>query len=483
MVLLHPTVAPWLVRTARGWNVALLSDRDDAVAVYLRAMPDNEEMLIRMERAQPSGALYRWEAFLPIDTGNTVTRYAFKVLFEKTQAWLAADGQHPHLPAEDLHFRLNPHEMPPAWVREQIFYQIFPDRFARGGTPRDRSQETIYGSRPFPLVQKNWGDPIDAENANNSFYGGDLDGIRQRLDYLQDELGVTALYLNPVFTAGSNHRYDTEDYYNVDPHLGGNGALISLSEALHKRGMRLVLDAVVNHTGTNHPWFNRWGSHETLGAAQSPASPFRSFYVFDENGQPVGWKGHASLPVLDFASPLVRAAVYSGPDAILRHWLRPPYSIDGWRLDVIHMLGEGSGAHNNPHYVRQFRRAIRTERDDAYVLGEHFAEATRWLQGEQEDGAMNYYGFAHPVRAWLARQDISCEPIGIGTREFERWLAHARATIPYDNQLAQLNLLGSHDTPRFLTLLGGDLRRTQVAVTLLFAYPGPVHLLRRRNRT
>jgi len=472
MFLLHPTVAPWLVRTERGWHVALLTDREDTTAVYLRTLPDNEEALVKMHSAQPSGALYCWKTFLPRDSGNPVTRYAFKVLVGDTQVWLAADGQHPHLPPEELHFRVNPSDVPPAWVREQVFYQVFPDRFARGRAPVDRSHETIYGSRPYAVVQKNWGDPIDPENPNNSFYGGDLDGIRQRLDYLQDELGVTALYLNPVFTAGSNHRYDTEDYYNVDPHLGGNLALVALSGALHERGMKLVLDAVVNHTGTNHPWFNRWGRHETLGAAQSPASPFRTFYAFDQNNQPLGWKGHASLPVLDFASPSVRAVVYEGSDAILRHWLRPPYSIDGWRLDVIHMLGEGPGAHNNAYHVREFRRAIRAERSDAYVLGEHFSEATRWLQGEQEDGAMNYHGFAHPVRAWLAQQDLGYQPIRIDTREFERWLARARATIPYDNQLAQLNLLDSHDTARFFSLLGVDTRRMQVAVTLLFAYPG-----------
>ncbi|HTT11414.1 MAG TPA: maltodextrin glucosidase [Burkholderiaceae bacterium] len=472
MFLLHPTIAPWLVRAERGWHVALLADRDDATAVYLRALPDNEEALITMHPGPRSGPLYRWDAFLPIDTGNTVTRYAFKVLRGDMQHWLAADGRHAHLPPEDLHFRANPHDVPPAWVRDQVFYQIFPDRFARGRAPADRSAETIYGSRPYRVVQKEWGEPIDPENASNAFYGGDLEGIRQRLDYLQGELGVTALYLNPVFTAGSNHKYDTEDYYNVDPHFGGNAALIALSDALHARGMRLVLDAVVNHTGTNHPWFNRWGRHATLGAAQSPASPFRSFYAFDESGQPLGWKGHTSLPVLDFASPLVRATVYEAPDAILRHWLRPPYSIDGWRLDVIHMLGEGPGAHNNAHYVREFRRAMRAERPDAYVLGEHFSEATSWLQGEQEDGAMNYYGFAHPLRAWLLRQDIAYQPIRIDTREFERWLARSRAAIPYDNQLAQLNLLDSHDTVRFLSLLGGDTQRMQTAVTLLFSYPG-----------
>ena len=143
MFLLHPTVAPWLVRTERGWHVALLTDRDDATAVYLRTLPDNEEALVKMHSAQPSGALCCWKTFLPRDSGNPVTRYAFKVLLGDTQVWLAADGQHPHLPPEELHFRVNPSDVPPAWVREQVFYQVFPDRFARGRAPVDRSHETI----------------------------------------------------------------------------------------------------------------------------------------------------------------------------------------------------------------------------------------------------------------------------------------------------------------------------------------------------
>jgi alpha-glucosidase len=152
--------------------------------------------------------------------------------------------------------------------------------------------------------------------------------------------------------------------------------------------------------------------------------------------------------------------------------MRPPYSIDGWRFDVVHMMGEGRGAHNNAYYVRALRRALREENREAYVLGEHFGEATRWLQGDQEDGAMNYYGFAYPVRAWLAARDFAHHPAQLSTADFERWLADARARIPYANQLAQLNLLDSHDTSRFLTAVAGDARLMQLAVTLLLTYAG-----------
>jgi len=339
MRLLHPPIAPWLQPGPEGCRVSLLTDCTTATAVYLRTLPDNEETLVPMQPAGwGPGGLQRWEGLLPWDPGNAATRYAFKVLHPAGQRWLAADGGQAHVPAEAQHFRVL-REGPPAWVRDQVFYQVFPDRFARGGGERtSRQGETVYGSRPQPAQQLAWGAAIDPAHANTSFFGGDLDGLRERLDHLQRAVGATALYLNPVFTSGSNHRYDTEDYDNVDPHLGGNPALARLADEVRGRGMRLMLDAVLNHTGTNHPWFNRWGRHAEPGAAQSADSRWRGWYAFNAAGQPMYWKGHDSLPVLDFSHPGLREAVYEGEQSILRRWLRPPYAIDGWRLDVVHML-------------------------------------------------------------------------------------------------------------------------------------------------
>lgn len=472
MLLIHLPVPPWRQDTPDALDLVLLTDDAAPDAVFVRGLPDNEEHLVPMAPDGRDGALHRWRARLPWDAGNPATRYAFKLVADGTQHWLAADGAHPHVPPQALHFRVHRHERPPAWVRQQFFYQVFPDRFARGAPPVDRHGERLWGGDVREVVQPAWGAPVDPAHGPNAFYGGDLPGLQAALPYLNDELGVTALYLNPVFRAGSNHRYDTESYDEVDPHLGGNAALASLRQATAARGMRLVLDAVINHTGANHPWFNRWGQHPGPGAAQSPQSPWRRWYAFGEDGRPVGWKGHDSLPVLDFAEPAVREALVDGPDSVLRRWLRPPYALDGWRLDVVHMLGEGPGAHRNAHHVQGIRRAIRAENPEGYVLGEHFFEATDWLQGDQEDGAMNYHGFGHPVRAWLAGRDLAGHPVRLSTPDFARWLVRATAVIPWDNQLAQLNLLGSHDTPRFLTLLGGDVPRMALALTLLFTWPG-----------
>ena len=245
--------------------------------------------------------------------------------------------------------------------------------------------------------------------------------------------------------------------------MGSNEQLAELTSNLHQRGMRIVLDAVVDHTSDQHPWFT---------AASDVHATARRFYTFDEKGQHIGWKGLSHLPKLDFASREVQEIVYSGDDAILRHWLRAPYAIDGWRFDVIHMLGEHGSAAGNTYHVQQMRQCMKQENPDAYVLGEHFFEASQWLQGDQEDGAINYYGFAHPVRAFLANQDIAYHPVRISAEEFDHWLKQARCSIPFANQLAQFNLLDSHDTARFLSLLSGDVALMRTAVTLLFTYIG-----------
>jgi alpha-glucosidase len=315
------------------------------------------------------------------------------------------------------------------------------------------------------VIAKQWGEPVATSHHTtgaSEFYGGDLAGIQSKLHYLQS-LGISALYLNPIFASPSNHKYDTIDFYQVDPHLGSNQQLAELTNNLHQRGMRIVLDAVVDHTSDQHPWF--------AAASQAHASA-RRFYTFDETGNYVGWKGMSHLPKLDFSCQEVQEVVYRGEDAILRHWLRAPYAIDGWRFDVIHMLGEHGSAAGNAYHVRQMRQCMKQENPDAYVLGEHFFEASQWLQGDQEDGAMNYYGFAHPVRAFLAGKDIAYHPVKITAEEFDQWLKQARCSIPFANQLAQFNLLDSHDTARFLSILEGDEALMRAAVTLLFTYIG-----------
>ena len=452
------------------------SESHSFLTVYVRSEPDNEELLTKMEPIHTQGRLQFWQATIPINTDKDITNYTFKLCQNKRQWWLHGAGKSNRIPPIELHFKYNAVNLPPEWVSQQVFYQIFPDRFCNGN-PEISVKSNQYNLRGdhSPTVAKAWGDPVGehAGTGASEFYGGDLAGIHSKLDYLQ-ELGVTTLYLNPIFSAPSNHKYDTTDYLNIDQHLGTNQEFIALTQELHQRGMKVVLDAVFNHTSVDHPWFDKYQrSSEQKGAFGNPSSPYRDYYFFEgDTNHYIGWKGIDHLPVLNFSNQAVRDYIYQAEDAVIKHWLKPPYSIDGWRFDVIHMLGEGEGAKNNAHYVKEFRKASKEVNSDAYMLGEHFFEASQWLQGDQEDGSMNYYGFSHPLRAYLINLDISFESIAISDIEFSVWLNEARAKIPWKNQLAQLNQLDSHDTARFISLLNNDVKLFKLAVQFLFCYPG-----------
>lgn len=469
----HAPTPDFLETTDKGYALSLQVPNEVKLeAAWIRSEPDNEQFLSPMKEVSTDNIWTTYRGILRLDLSSDVTLYAFKLLAGGRQAWLSEAGVTPYFPERDLHFRLNPTYQSASWVWSQVFYQIFPERFF-DGDPVNNVQDGEYLYEGRPVVAKKWGELPDRRQGPREFYGGDLEGIRQKLPYLED-LGVTALYLNPIFESPSSHKYDTVDYLSIDPHFGTNKTFAKLCQELRARDMRIILDAVVNHTSERHAWFDRHGEYAEPGAYQSAGSKTRGFYTFtsDDPESYHGWYGVKTLPVLDYANPTLRELIYEKDDAILRSWLRPPYKIDGWRFDVLHMLGEGTGAKNNATYVRHFRSTLREENPQAYVLGEHFFEATKWLQGDQEDAAMNYYGFTRPVTEFLAGVDYLGHRIKLDAADLEYLFTRARARIPFDIQLSQFNLLDSHDTPRLLTLLNGDKDLLKIAVTLLFTYIG-----------
>lgn len=468
--IFHSQTEDGLVFDGELLTVTLKTENVKFDSVHVRCEPDNEEYLIEMLPCGKAGELQLWQAQFAANRDRDVTHYVFKLIKGNQQLWLDGRGVHKRMPPKEFHFKLNTQSQPPSWVQEQVFYQIFPDRFA--ASQDEQAIRNAYAQYDPDTVVKSWGEAVGSHQNTGAreFFGGDLKGVEQKLDYL-DDLGVTALYFNPIFTAPSNHKYDTKDYLNIDPMFGTNEQFAQLCEQIRGKQMKIVLDAVFNHTSVHHPWFDF--KQEGQGAYGNPDSDFRDYYFFEgQTNKYIGWKGIGNLPVLNFENERVRDHIYQGEEAVIKHWLKPPYSVDGWRFDVIHMLGEGDGAKNNAHYVEAFRKATKAVNPNAYVLGEHFFEATQWLQGGQEDGAMNYYGFAHPVRALIAKQDIMYDPIDIDALDFKEWMDEARAKVPFANQLSQLNQLDSHDTARFLTLLHGDKEKMRIALALLMTYIG-----------
>ncbi|MGK2304108.1 maltodextrin glucosidase [Klebsiella pneumoniae] len=470
----HLPVAPFIkVQQDRLFITLWLSGESLPQRITLRAEEDNEELSLPMQRLRqaPQPGVVAWRGEISLASGQPRRRYSFKLLWADHQRWFTPQGFTRFPPARLEQFAIDLPDAGPQWVADQVFYQIFPDRFARSAA-RDADQDAVYYHHAAgrEIVRKAWDDPLTGEAGGSTFYGGDLDGISEKLPYLK-QLGVTALYLNPVFAAPSVHKYDTEDYRRVDPQFGGDAALLRLRHNTQRAGMRMILDGVFNHTGDSHPWFDRH-QQGSGGAGHDPDSPWRDWFTFSEEGQAHNWLGYASLPKLDYRSTSLVNEIYAGEDSIVRHWLKAPWSMDGWRLDVVHMLGEGGGARNNLQHIAGITQAAKQAQPEAFVFGEHFGDARQWLQADAEDAAMNYRGFTFPIWGFLANTDISYDPQKIDAQTCMAWMDNYRAGLSHQQQLRMFNQLDSHDTARFKSLLGKDVARLPLAVVWLFSWPG-----------
>ncbi|MDQ8582432.1 maltodextrin glucosidase [Klebsiella sp. CN_Kp091] len=470
----HLPVAPFIKEQQERLVITLwLSGETMPQRITLRAEEDNEELSLPMQRLRqsPHADVVAWRGEINLMNGQPRRRYSFKLLWADRQLWFTPQGFQRFPPARLEQFAVDVPDSCPQWVADQVFYQIFPDRFARSEA-REAGQDQVYYHHAAGqnIVLKAWDEPLTGEAGGSTFYGGDLDGISEKLPYLK-QLGVTALYLNPVFVAPSVHKYDTADYRRVDPQFGGDAALLRLRHNTQREGMRLILDGVFNHTGDSHPWFDRH-QQASNGACHQPDSPWREWFNFSQEGVAHNWLGYASLPKLDYRSSSLVNEIYAGEDSVVRHWLKAPWSMDGWRLDVVHMLGEDGGARNNLRHIAGITQAAKREQPEAFVFGEHFGDARQWLQADAEDAAMNYRGFTFPLWGFLANTDISYDPQHIDAQTCMAWMDNYRAGLSHQQQLRMFNQLDSHDTARFKSLLGKDVARLPLAVVWLFCWPG-----------
>ena len=354
----------------------------------------------------------------------------------------------------------------PDWVRDAVFYQIFPDRFA----PSDRVV------KPGPL------EPWDTRPTTYGFKGGDLLGIVEHLDYL-DGLGVTALYLTPIFSSASNHRYHTYDYFEVDPLLGGDDALRELLDACHARGMRVVLDGVFNHCGRGF-----WPFHHVVEngaaspyvdwfyvdhAALAAGRPLRPYPAVGErvDGRTLGYRAWWDLPALPKLNTNNRH-MREHLMAAAEHWLR--FGIDGWRLDVPEEI--------DADFWREFRRRVRAINPDAYIVGEIWRPKPEWVAGDLFDATMNY-PLTEALLSFCGARSLDRQVISqqheyrdsvrpIDGVEFATRLGQLMSVYRPETTAVELNLLGSHDTPRFVTAAGGDRHAYLLALLAVMTLPG-----------
>lgn len=440
-----------------------------------------------------------WQVELPTINLPTVLYYRFMVRDGTATRYLEDDAALDGGPGQVLEASADaswqivtyePDFATPSWTAGATVYQVFPDRFANGNSANDPSPGAVpatdgaeryrygdvYGN---PILAKGWEElpegycrayqgaasPCSEGPLGRDFYGGDLAGLTQHIGELAD-LGITVVYLNPIFAAPSNHRYDTSDYLQIDPDLGTLEEFDTFVAAAHGAGIRVVLDGVFNHTSSDSPFFDRSGRYPEVGACESADSPWATWYTL-QAGPPakcydgktyVDWFGFDTLAVLS-EDPEV-FAYFNGPDGVVRHWLAA--GIDGWRLDVMNELSSD--------FLRGLRNAARAQNPDALVLGEEWGDASAWLLGNEADGVMNYR-FRRAVIGLINGHtaDPDGSIAGMTPSVFAAAMEGVREDYPAAAWNALLNLVDSHDTARILWTLtpGEDNREAKEAAAAL----------------
>ena len=403
-----------------------------------------------------------------------------------------------------FNYKITPGFSTPDWAKGAVFYQIYVDRFANGDPTNDvLDREYIYIGEPVSRVT-DW-EKYPAQMGVREFFGGDLQGVLDHLDYLED-LGVDVLYLNPIFVSPSNHKYDIQDYDYVDPHFtkivvdegevlpegalnniqatkyisrvtdkrnleASNAFFVKFVEEVHKRGMRVILDGVFNHCGS----FNKWMDAERLyenqygyekGAYVDKNSPYHDYFTFyNEEEWPYneeydGWWGYRTLPKLNYEkSPQLYEYILN----IGRKWVSPPYNVDGWRLDVAADLGYNE--ETNHRFWRDFRAAVKEANPDAIILAEHYADPGEWLEGDQWDTVMNYNAFMEPVTWFFTgmekHSDEHRSDLLGNTQAFLDSMMYHMSRFQYPSLLVSMNELSNHDHSRFLTRTNQTVGRTE----------------------
>lgn len=441
------------------------------IGVYMRAMINGEFSYQLMEQISQNAVSQMWQCTYDIQQKHIP--YVFMLMTDAGAIYYNARGLSLSDSPDNNAFRLIADYDAPLWVRDEVYYQIFPERFANGDESND-VQDGELSQKGYPSVKRKWGElPYPWKKAGSmDFFGGDVNGITQKLDYLQ-ELGITGIYTTPIFEATSNHKYDITNFFHVDKHFGGDDALAELREESSKRDMTLMLDITPNHCSYKHPWVTNFKEH-----IDGDTSEF--FYYDTEKDEFETWLGVPSLIKLNYSSQRLRDVMYRNQNSAIRKWLEPPYSIDAWRLDVANMTGN-QGTDQLDHEVWcELRKYARQSNPDTYLLGEYFQDGTPHLQGEELDASMNYQGFNVPMRRWLVpenKQVIKTDnpylykPSIPAEVMAEQWQIFMGA-IPYPIALQQFNQLDSHDVTRILHETFGDKALVKLGTALMMGFPG-----------
>ena len=485
-------VIPQEPRENESVRLRFRTARDDVKRVRLMTAVGGYDM--EKENGNGNGSEFDYYA-ITWRLNENPFRYCFEIQDGEETCYYGRCGVSKEI-VEFYNFVIVPGFSTPDWAKGAVMYQIFTDRFYNGDKSNDVETNEYYYIGGYRRKVTDWYKCPDAMGVRE-FYGGDLKGVMEKLDYLQ-ELGVEVLYFNPLFVSPSNHKYDIQDYDYIDPHYGvivedggevlpegetqnrkatkyqkrvtdlrnleaSNQLFIELVEELHRRGMKIILDGVFNHCGSFNKWMDRERIYEGQedyepGAYVSPDSPYKSYFHFNNdseenwpyNNSYDGWWGHDTLPKLNYEDSvkLENYILYIG-----RKWVSPPYNVDGWRLDVAADLGQSNGY--NHHFWKKFRKAVKDANPNALILAEHYGDPSEWLQGDEWDTVMNYDAFMEPVTWFLTgmekHSDEHREELRGNTDNFVGSITHHMGNMLTPSLQVAMNELSNHDHSRFLT--------------------------------
>jgi len=430
----------------------------------LRIYHDGEPRIFEMKLTK-KGSVESWYQ-TTVEILNLQNSYRFAFIGHGKYEYLNARGLFDHDVHSNNDFQIVAIPANPAWINSSVFYQIFPDRFAKSGKV-NITPDWAY-PREWNLLPRGRG-----KYTGQELYGGDLYGVQEHLDHVT-ELGANGIYFTPIFPSRSNHRYDATSFDHVDPILGGDKAFQSLIKVSKKKGIRILGDLTSNHCGAGHDWLAK--------AKKDKKSKERSFFFWDKSIKwgYVGWYGLESLPKLNYASKALRKAVYEGKNSIVKKWISPRFGMAGWRIDVGNMTGVQGAENHHVEVMRGIRNAMQEVNPDTWLVAENGDFMASDLDGLGWQGAMNYQGFMRPFWNWINRnpeitggfQGLPFAMPKINGKQLVASIQEFNSSIPWRSLTASMMLLDSHDTARFRTVVLGDIAAHKTAMTMMLSYPG-----------
>jgi len=430
----------------------------------LRIYHDGEPRIFEMKESKRDSTETWYQ--VNVEILNLQSHYRFAFIGKGKYEWLNAKGLFDHDVHSNNDFQLVAIADNPEWIKSSVFYQIFPDRFARSGKVNIVPEWAH--PRDWDLLPRGRG-----KYTGQELYGGDLYGVSEHLDHITN-LGVNGIYFTPLFPARSNHRYDASSFEVIDPILGGDAAFQALIKTAKKKGIRILGDLTSNHCGAGHTWLAK--------AKKDKKSKERSYFYWDKSIKwgYIGWFGLESLPKLNFSSKALRKVMYEGKNSIVKKWISPKYGMAGWRIDVGNMTGRQGAENHHTEVMQGIRNAMAEVNPQTWLVAENGDFDASDLNGLGWQGAMNYQGFMRPFWNWINRnpeiaggfQGLPFEMPKITGKQLVASMKEFNSSIPWRSLTASMMLLDSHDTARFRTVVMGDKKAHIAAMTMMLTYPG-----------